>query len=636
LNAFLLSLGIALVLALCAALAAPFFIDWSSQRHFFEARAAEILGQPVEFVGPLEARLVPFPRLMAQNVRIGAQDTGQDGAERLIIRAALLPLLSGELEVTEVVLTRPRVTVKLDDNGGVAWAAGSNGSALPVSPERTRLERLEIVEGTLVVENAPGDAPLEMTGLNLTGSAGTLAGPFRVEGGGFVDGRRYTLRIGTGRLQQNGDVRFTASVVPADRPLTVDLDGTHELRADGGPRFRGAAVVAQPALGDRLVPWRVEADVAATARAVVFNSLAVGIGTETERFALDGTGTLELGAEPRFDVALAARQLDFDRAYGGGVDEPALPATALARTFRENKAKGLWAGMAAHGIQPLDNWATSAIALVLLASGHAGGWPVARGGSRALADALAAYFKALGGEIYTGWMVKTIDELPAAKAVLFDVGPRQLMDIAGKRFSPLYRWQLNRYRYGMGVFKADFALDGPIPWQAPEPKKAGTVHLGGSLENIAHAESVIWKGSYTDNPYMLVAQQSVFDNTRAPEGMHTVWAYCHVPAGSTRDLMPVMENQIEKYAPGFKKRIVGKHAFNTLDMEAYNPNYIGGDINAGVQDLTQIFTRPALRLSPYRTSAKGIYICSSSTPPGGGVHGMCGYHAAQRVLKDLF
>lgn len=312
------------------------------------------------------------------------------------------------------------------------------------------------------------------------------------------------------------------------------------------------------------------------------------------------------------------------------------PAFTLAKTFKETKTKGLWAGMAAHGIQPLTNWATSAIALVLLGAGHAGGWPVAKGGSQALADALAAYFKALGGEVRTDWMVRQINELPSAKAILFDVGPKQLMEIAGNRFSAYYRWQLNRYRYGMGVFKADFALDGPVPWSAAEPRQAGTVHLGGTLENIAHAEAIIWKGQYSDNPYVLVAQQSIIDKSRAPEGKHTVWAYCHVPAGSTRDMTAVIENQIEKYAPGFKEKIIGKHAYHAMDMEAYNPNYIGGDINAGVQDITQVFTRPALRLSPYRTSAKGVYICSASTPPGGGVHGMCGYHAAQRVLKDIF
>ena len=261
---------------------------------------------------------------------------------------------------------------------------------------------------------------------------------------------------------------------------------------------------------------------------------------------------------------------------------------------------------------------------------------MAKGGSQSLANALGAYFQSQGGEIRTGHMIHSIDELPPARAILFDVSPRQLLQIAGDRFSNTYKWQLGRYKYGVGVFKMDFALDGPIPWKAGDARLAGTVHLGGSLEEIAHSESIIWNGRYTDNPYVLVAQQSLVDDTRAPTGKHTAWAYCHVPAGSTRDMSAIIENQIEKYAPGFKDLVLGRHSMNSEDLEAYNPNYVGGDINAGVQDITQIFTRPALRVSPYRTSAKGIYLWSSSTPPGGGVHGMCGYHAARQVIKDLF
>ncbi len=312
------------------------------------------------------------------------------------------------------------------------------------------------------------------------------------------------------------------------------------------------------------------------------------------------------------------------------------PSTLFAKKFKEPATRALWAGMAAHGIQPLTNLATSAIALVLMCAGHYGGWPVIKGGSQSLANALANYFLSLGGEIKTGFMVKNLDELPPSKALLFDISPRQLLDITGDSLSSLYRWQLNRYKYGMGVFKMDFALEGPVPWLAQEARQAGTVHLGGTLEEIAEAEAVIWKGKYTDNPYVLVAQQSLLDPSRAPEGKHTLWAYAHVPSGSTRDIGPIIENQIEKSAPGFKKLILAKHSMHSMDLQEYNPNYIGGDINAGVQDITQIFTRPALRRSPYRTSARGIYLCSSSTPPGGGVHGMCGYHAAQRAMKDLF
>jgi len=312
------------------------------------------------------------------------------------------------------------------------------------------------------------------------------------------------------------------------------------------------------------------------------------------------------------------------------------PASWFANSFKEEKTKALWAGMVAHGIQPFSNLATSAIGLVLMAAGHYGGWPVAKGGSQSLATALAAYFESLGGEIWTGLMVQSKKDIPDTKATLFDLGPKQLLEIMGADLSPLYRRQLSNYRYGMGVYKMDFALDGPIPWKSAEAREAGTVHLGGSIEEISHSEAIIWKGKYTDNPYVLIAQQSLVDTTRAPEGKHTVWAYCHVPAGSTKDMSGIIQNQIEKSAPGFKDLILAKYTMNSMDVQAYNPNYIGGDINGGVQDITQLFTRPALRWSPYQTSAKGYYICSSSTPPGGGVHGMCGYHAAQRVIKDLF
>ncbi|WP_375583560.1 phytoene desaturase family protein [Cyclobacterium xiamenense] len=312
------------------------------------------------------------------------------------------------------------------------------------------------------------------------------------------------------------------------------------------------------------------------------------------------------------------------------------PATRLARSFKSDRTAALFAGMAAHGIQPLTNWATSAIALVLMGAGHVGGWPVIQGGSQGLADALLAYFLDKGGVFKAGWMVADLRELPGAKAVLFDTSPRQLLKIAGKVFSPLYTWQLNRYRYGMGVFKVDFALDGPVPWISDSARMAGTVHLGGTLPEIAASEAGLWKGRYSENPYVLVAQQSLADPLRAPRGKHTLWAYCHVPSGGNVDITEVIIRQIEKQAPGFSKLILAKRSMNASDYESYNPNYIGGDINVGVQDIYQLFSRPALRFSPYRSSAKGIYLCSSATPPGGGVHGMCGYHAANRAIRDLF
>jgi phytoene dehydrogenase-like protein len=320
----------------------------------------------------------------------------------------------------------------------------------------------------------------------------------------------------------------------------------------------------------------------------------------------------------------------------------ALPAaTFLAKRFETKEAKGLWAGMAAHSIQPLSNLATSAIGLVLLAVGHRQGWPIPQGGSQSIARAMASYFTSLGGKIETHRVVRSLGELPPTRAILLDVTPRQLLAIAGDRLSAIYRWQLERYRYGMGVFKIDWALNGPIPFTAPECREAGTVHLGNTLEEIAQSEYATAKGKHpgvdtSEKPFVLLAQQSLFDASRAPQGKHTAWAYCHVPNGSKVDMTDAIEKQVERFAPGFRDMILARNTMHTGQIEAYNPNYIGGDINGGVIDLGQLYTRPALRPNPYRTSLKGLYLCSSSTPPGGGVHGMCGYHAAQTALKDIF
>ena len=311
-------------------------------------------------------------------------------------------------------------------------------------------------------------------------------------------------------------------------------------------------------------------------------------------------------------------------------------ASAMTAKFRTEKARGLWAGMAAHSMQPLGNLTTAAIGMVLLATGNKVGWPIPIGGSKAIADSLSSYFLSLGGRIQTGVPVKSMSDIPQASAILFDLTPKQLLEIAPERFSPLYRWQLQRYRYGMGIFKIDWALDGQIPFRSESCRKAGTVHLGNTFEEIEAAEKMVSRGQHPEKPFVLFAQQSLFDSSRAPEGKHTAWAYCHVPNGSETDMTAAIENQVERFAPGFKDLILAKHTMNTRQVEVYNPNYIGGDINGGVIDITQLFTRPVLSVSPYRTSAKGIYICSSSTPPGGGVHGMCGYHAARQVLKDVF
>ncbi|TKK67512.1 NAD(P)/FAD-dependent oxidoreductase [Ilyomonas limi] len=313
------------------------------------------------------------------------------------------------------------------------------------------------------------------------------------------------------------------------------------------------------------------------------------------------------------------------------------PAAFLANTlFKTKRVKSLFAGMAVHSILPLNKPATAAVALVLMLAAHNNNWPIPKGGSQQIANALGAYFTLLGGTIETNVAVTSLQQLPTTHAVLLDVTPKQLLAIAGHRFSALYKWQLKNYRYGMGVYKIDWALSEPIPFTNAACRLAGTVHIGNTMEEIAFGEKQSWQGKHPDKPFVLLAQQSVFDASRAPDGRQTAWAYCHVPNGSVKNMTPVIEQQIERFAPGFKDCILAKHEMNSEDMQAYNANYIGGDINGGAQLITQLFTRPALRLSPYKTSAKGIYICSSSTPPGGGVHGMCGYHAAKKALKDVF
>lgn len=313
-----------------------------------------------------------------------------------------------------------------------------------------------------------------------------------------------------------------------------------------------------------------------------------------------------------------------------------LPAVTYAKNFKTDHAKGLWAGMAAHSMQPLTNISTSAIALVLMAAGHHQGWPIPKGGSVSIANALANYFLSIGGKIETGLMISSLSQLPSSHAVLFDITPQQLLKIAGHEFSTIYKWQLERYRYGMGVYKIDWALDAPVPFKNSICREAGTVHLGNTLEEIVASEQQTWQGGHPEKPFVLLAQPSIFDDTRAPAGKHTAWAYCHVPNNSEKDMSSIIERQVERFAPGFRDLILSRHTMDSQQMEIYNPNYIGGDINGGVIDIGQLFTRPALRFSPYRTSKKGLYICSSSTPPGGGVHGMCGYYAAKQALKDVF
>ena len=304
--------------------------------------------------------------------------------------------------------------------------------------------------------------------------------------------------------------------------------------------------------------------------------------------------------------------------------------------FKGDHARALVAGIAAHAMLSLELPVSAAFGLILGMLGHAVGWPMPRGGSQSIADAMAAYLRSLGGEIVTGVEVESLEELPPARAILCDVTPRQLLRIAHRQLPHGYQHRLQRYRYGPGVCKVDIALDGPIPWKAEACLRAGTVHVGGALPEIAAAERSVWRGEHAERPYVLLAQQSLFDPTRAPAGKHTVWAYCHVPSGSICDMSERIIAQIERFAPGFRERILAKHVFTAAQMERYNPNYIGGDINGGVQDLWQLFTRPTIRLTPYSTPVKGLYLCSSSTPPGGAVHGLCGYFAAKAALHTVF
>lgn len=314
-----------------------------------------------------------------------------------------------------------------------------------------------------------------------------------------------------------------------------------------------------------------------------------------------------------------------------------LPAKALAGLlFRDDLARALWAGTAAHAALPFSAPASSAVGLVLQTLGHRVGWPIPRGGAQALTDALVAHLGTLGGEVVTGERVESLDDLPEARAVLLDVAPEALLRIAGERLDAGYRESFRTFRRGPSVFKLDYALDGPIPWASPDCARAATVHLGGMLEEIADAEAAVAEGRVHPRPYVLLAQPSLFDPTRAPEGKHTAWAYAHLPFGSEADYTEAIEAQIERFAPGFRERVIARHALTPAALERHDANLVGGEIFGGAQDLAQVVARPRWSLRPYRAGAPGLYLCSASTPPGGGVHGMCGANAARAALRDAF
>ncbi len=316
----------------------------------------------------------------------------------------------------------------------------------------------------------------------------------------------------------------------------------------------------------------------------------------------------------------------------------ALPSASMVANhyFKNGRSKAFFYGSAAHSTLPLTSLASSSFGLVLTVLAHKFGWPFPQGGAGNFTKALVEYYKSLGGKIELDHTVSDFNELPNASAYLFDLTPKQLLGIKGAELSWLYRKRLESYKYGAGVFKIDWALNEPIPFINEKCRRSGTVHLGFSAREMEDSEKKIHTGKMTDRPYVLMAQHSVFDDTRAPAGNHTAWGYCHVPHGSIEDCTDLVEDQIERAAPGFKDCILKRATMNTGQLHVFNPNIIGGDINGGRQDITQLFTRPVTKISPYRTSNPKIYLCSSSTPPGGGVHGMCGFHAAERVIKDHF
>lgn len=310
-------------------------------------------------------------------------------------------------------------------------------------------------------------------------------------------------------------------------------------------------------------------------------------------------------------------------------------AGLAAAHFRGERAKALFAGAAAHSLVPLEFAATAGYGLGLVLTAHSVGWPIVRGGSQKVADAMAAYLRSLGGEIVVNEPIGSLSQLPPHRAALFDVSPSAFSRIAGDRLSAAYRSRLEKFRRGPGVFKMDWTLSSPVPWRAAECRRAGTLHLGGTLDEIAESERAPWNGRLADRPYVLVVQPSVFDSSRAPAGRHTLWGYCHVPNGSTADMTTAIESEIERFAPGFRDCIMARSAMGPAAMEARNANLTGGDIAGGAADLAQIVARPVVSTNPYKTPIAGTYLCSSSTPPGVGVHGMCGFHAAKAALRDM-
>jgi phytoene dehydrogenase-like protein len=414
-------------------------------------------------------------------------------------------------------------------------------------------------------------------------------------------------------------VQPLAAGSPFFRTLDLDVEWVHPVAPAGHPLDDGSAVLL-----DRGIDETVE-----------------GLGRDGEAYrrlvsplveAWDELAPALLGrVPPPPRRALRAVRAAGLRPLADAVRVALGDARSVAESlFETERARAWFAGHCAHSILPLERRPSAGFGLSLVVSGHAVGWPTPRGGAQSLAEALAARVRALGGAIVTG---SRVDELPRARLVLADVSPRELIRLARGRLPRRYERRLLEYRHGPAAFKVDWALDGPIPWRADECRRAGTLHLGGTLDEISRSEWGAWSGRPAQRPFVLLVQQTVFDPSRAPEGKHVAWAYCHVPNGSEVDMAERIEAQVERFAPGFRELVLARSTLGPRDLEARDRNLVGGDINGGAMDLGQVFRRPAGRLVPWRTPLEGVYLCSASTPPGGGVHGMCGYHAARAALR---
>ena len=411
-----------------------------------------------------------------------------------------------------------------------------------------------------------------------------------------------------------------AKASPFFRQHELEIEWVHAPAPAAHPLDDGTAVVLERSI-DATAP-QLAGDAAAYRR--VFEPLAA---------AWDAIEPIIIGPYP----PPPRRLLELVRALRGSTVGAALGGLATARsfaqrTFETERARAFFAGHAAHSMLPLERRPSAGFGLTLSLLGHVVGWPFPRGGSQRIADALVTRLLALGGAVHRG---TAVDQLPAADIVLADVSPRELVRLAGGRFPERYARSLLRYRHGPGAFKLDWALAGRIPWRAAECRRAATIHLGGSLDEMAASERAAWTGRPSERPFVILAQQTLFDATRAPSGRHTAWAYCHVPNSSTADMTEAIEAQVERFAPGFRDRILARSALPPQALEQRNRNLVGGDLNGGAMDLPQLVFRPARRLVPYATPLPGVFICSSATPPGGGVHGMCGYAAALAALKAV-